>query len=301
MRIIRPITINDAALTSSNVPENDYAAYNAGTTYALGDRALYIVANKHWIIESLQAGNIGHTPTGVSTDTWWLLVGYDNRWKMFDGSVTSQTAMASVIDTVFATLGRIDSVALLNISAATARVKMTDAIDGIVFDQTFSLISTMGIGDWYAYFYEPIVRLQDFSTSDMPAYNAPTIEVILSDSGNTVLCGACILGLNRELGGTQYGLKLGIQDYSIKQRDDFGNYTILERAFNKYAQAQIIVDAALVDQLEIILAGYRATPIVYIGADDYGSSIIYGFYKDFSVLIAYPTHSICSIELEGLT
>ncbi|MEQ1600098.1 MAG: hypothetical protein ABL880_12120, partial [Methylotenera sp.] len=98
-----------------------------------------------------------------------------------------------------------------------------------------------------------------------------------------------------------YGLKLGIQDHSIKQQDTFGNYTILERAFNNYAQAQVLVESAGVDQVQTILASYRATPIVYVGTDEYQSSIIYGFFKEFYTLVSYPSHSILTIELAGLT
>jgi len=56
-----------------------------------------------------------------------------------------------------------------------------------------------------------------------------------------------------------------------------------------------------VDLVKRLLSQYRATPIVYIGADAYASTILYGYYKDFSIDIAYPTISICSLELEGLT
>lgn len=301
MRIIRPMTVNDVALLSSNVPETDYAAYNPATTYSLGQRALYLDTDKHWIIESLQNGNLGQTPTGLSTDTWWLLVGNDNRWKMFDGSITSQTSNADSIATSIKTTGRADSVAVLNISAASVTVTMTDVTDGVVFNQTYSMVSDSGITDWYAYFSEPIVRISDKAITGMPLYANSTIGVTLSDAGSNVLCGGLIVGLSRDLGKTQYGFSLGITDYSVKQQDAFGNYTILQRAFRKTADMTLDVSNSLVDQLQTLLAGYRATPTVYIGADSYGASIIYGFYKDFSINVQYATYSTCTIALEGLT
>ena len=302
MKIVRPISILDANLISSSVAENDYAAWSSGTTYGLGDRAIYVVANTHWIIESLQAGNIGHTPTGTDADLWWLTVGYTNRWKMFDGAIQSQTSAAdSIVVTLESATERLDSVALFNVDCATARVKVTDATDGIVYDETVSMVSPSGITDWYAYFFEPITRITDYVFTELPPYLSADVEVTLANAGNTVLCGACVLGLSREIGGTQYGAQTGIQDYSIKQKDAFGNYSILERAYNKRASFQIMVANSMIDELQTILAGFRATPVVYVGTDLYASTMVYGFYKDFSVVISYPTVSILSIELEGLT
>lgn len=379
MKIIRPMLMGNPALLASNVAEADYAAYNAATTYALGNRvievspsstvtisiaspcvvnwtahglqpetpvvftttgalptglmagvAYYVLANTvdtvmlaetpngapiitsgtqsgthtataslHRIYESLQAGNIGHSPR--SSPTWWLDLGNTNRWRMFDQAVNSQTSNANSIAVTIQAEGRMDSVALLNVNAATARFVMTDAVDGVVYDHTYSMVGASGISDWYAYFFEAIVRMTDIVELDMPPYANAQIAITLSDTGGTVLCGACIVGQRKELGKTKYGAGVGIMDYSLKQRDAFGNYTIKERAFSRRGTFSLWVEKTLVDELQTILAAYRATPIVYIGADDYGSTVIYGFYKDFSTVISYPTESLCDIELEGLT
>lgn len=381
MIIVRPLPITDARITSTNVAQADYAAYNAGTTYALGDRVIVIsptaavtitiapvavvtwtahgqgvgtpltfsttgalpsgitagtlyyvkavtadtftlaatsggveigtsgtqsgvhtaLSLVHRIYESLQAANLAHYPLIAASATWWVYVGDTNRWKMFDGSISSQTSNLSTIDVTFATSGRVNSVVLMNVNAASVRIVMTDAIDGVVYDATTSLVSDSGITDWYAYYFEPIERIADYAVVTLPPYNNATIRVLLTDTGNTVLCGACVLGLSKDIGTTQYGMSVGIQDYSIKQRDSFGNYSILQRAFNKRADMQVWVDGALVDKLQTLLASYRALPVVYIGTTAYGSSIVYGFYKDFTVSVAYPTKSICNMTIEGLT
>jgi len=117
------------------------------------------------------------------------------------------------------------------------------------------------------------------------------------------------LGLSKDISykvnnsptGIAASAKVGIQDYSIKQRDTFGNYTILQRAFNKKADFTVYIENSAVDSVVNLLSDYRATPTVYVGSSSFGSTIIYGFYKDFSVDIAYPTKSVCTISLEGLT
>jgi len=258
-------------------------------------------AQVHRVYESLQVGNLGNYPSMAASSTWWLDTGSTNRWKMFDGSITSQTANASSISTVFAATGRMDSVACMNVSAATMRVLMHDAVDGDVYDHTYSLVSDSGITDVYAYCFLPIDRVSDKVITDLPPYANAAITVTLTATGETVLCGACILGQSREVGGIQYGASVGIQDYSVKQKDAFGNYSILERTFNKRGDFKLFVANSLVDQLEAILAGYRALPVLYVGSDSFSSTDIYGFYKDFSIDISYPDYSICSIQIEGLT
>jgi hypothetical protein len=302
MKIIRPVTVADANLLSSSVAETDYAAYNAGTTYGLGNRAIYVIADTHWIIESLQAGNIGHTPTGADSDTWWLKVGNTNRWKMFDGAVQSQTSAADeIVVELAAPTSRIDSVALFNVDCASARVRVIDATDGVVYDQTKNMVSNSGITEWYSYSFEPIIRIHDYIFTELPPYLGATIEVTLTDAGGTVLCGALVIGLSREIGGTQYGAQVGILDNSVKEKDAFGNFTIVERAYSKYASFQVLVPKGLVDELQILLANYRATPTVIVGSELYASTMIYGYYTIARTIISYPNESVLSIEYEGLT
>lgn len=298
MKIIRPFIVNDAAFVSSNVLENDHAAYSAATTYALGARVISISLNVHRVYESLANANLGNALTDT---TKWLLVGNTNRWKAFDTSVQSQTSNASTITYQLVVNERMDSLVFLNASAATARVQMTDATDGLVYDKTYSLVSTSGINNWYSYFFEPIVRLADLAVTDLSPYVNSTINITLTDTGNTVLLGGLIMGLQRDIGETNYGARVGITDYSVKQQDTFGNYSVLQRSFRKRGNFTVAVKSSVVDELGIVLAALRATPAVYIGTDSYTSSLIYGFFRDYDVTIEYPTHSIMTIEIEGLT
>lgn len=298
MKIIRPITITDSILTSNNVAENDHAAYAAGTTYALGVRIIDVSANVHNIYESLQAGNLGKTPS--TNPTWWVLVSKTNRWKMLDASVSTQTTNANSIIYGFTLTSRADSVAVMNVSAATVTITQTTS-DGVTYNKTQSLVSTSGINNWFSYFFEPIKRIADFAITDMPFYASAVVAVTLTDTGSTVACGACILGLSKDIGGTQYGVKLGIQDYSIKTRDAYGNYSILQRAFNKKADFSVWLESGSVDTLQALLATYRAQAILYIGSELYASTMLLGYYKDFSIDLAYPTVALMTIQIEGLT
>jgi hypothetical protein len=124
--------------------------------------------------------------------------------------------------------------------------------------------------------------------------------VTLEAPGETVLCGALIPGLSRDIGGAQYGATVGIIDFTRKTRDTNGNYTVIPGAFSKRANFQVLVENTFIDQLQNLLISLRATPTLYVGSDAYAITTVYGYYRDFNVEIAYPTKSLCSIEIEGL-
>lgn len=348
MKLVRPFTVTEAALTASNVVETAPAAYNAGTTYATGATVSVATGTAIAVYTSLQNGNTGNAP--ASSPLWWKLtgntyalynagttyadgdivisatthrtyeslvgsnlgnaltdtskwtdIGPTNRWSMFDGSVTSQTSNPESIEVTIQTTGRIDSVALLNVDAAEVTVTMTDSVEGVVFNETFSLVSPSGIIDWYAYFFEPIERLADLYVGDMPPYAGAEIDVVLDGAGSTAKCGGLVLGLSKQIGETIYGSGVGIIDYSRKTTDTFGNFSVVERAFSKRANFTVNVPIGLTDQVQVLLSRYRAEPIVYVGSDRFGATLVYGFYKDFNVEIENPSYSVCNLQIEGLT
>ena len=237
----------------------------------------------------------------VTNGTYWGRADSTNRWRMHDSSSASQTTNTTSIVNVYAVQGYAQAALFGNIDCSSIRIVMNDDIDGDVYDETISGVADSGIQDWYAYFTEPIVRKSDILVTDMPLYANTTITVTISGgTGNTVYCGLCYIGSLLEVGGTQYGMTLGIQDYSIKSQDDWGNYSITERAYSRKMTALVRVENDYVAALHSVLSKYRAIPVVYIGSTSYEPSYVFGFYKDFNIEIPHPAYSLCSIEIEGL-
>ena len=131
MKLVRPIEITDANLTSTNVPETDHAVYVPETAYAEGDTIIVIATHK--IYESLQSANTGNYPPDniAGATPYWLEIGATNAWKMFDTQVGTKTALAEGI-IVEVTPGRMNALALLEISAAKVEITLTDPVDGVV-------------------------------------------------------------------------------------------------------------------------------------------------------------------------
>ena len=313
MKAIKPISITDAMLTSSNVTENDYTEYIPGTIYGVGDLVIITTVGIHKVYESLRAANHNNYPPSNLTggNPYWLEVGATNRWKMFDYLVQSQTENTSVIKVVLAPGESINSIALLHLDASSVRITMTDPVAAVVYDKTILLSAseivlweTLTVWSaeyiWQGGVYNDLVEKVALKT-DLPNYPNASLTIIIASSGVTAKCGVLVIGNYIDLGNTRYSPAAGIRDYSIKEADDYGNFTILERAYSKRVSVSFFMDTSEHSRVLRFLTHYRATALVWILSEMYNLTIAYGFYKSFSISVPNLTHSECDIEIEGLT
>lgn len=297
MKIIRPVTIDDAVFQSSDVPENDYAAWAGGTTYAAADRVI-VTTGYHNIYESVQSGNTGNDPT-TDDGTWWTLISSTNRWKMFNAVVQEQTVQATQINTVLQSTSVVNSLALINVEGTTVVITMTDAVEGVVYNETFNLTSYSGIQDWYAYFFEPIVRKNQLALTNLPPYANASISVTVN-AGADAKVGALVIGQFADLGLSQHGASLSIVDYSTKNTDAQGRITITDGPYADKMEVDVILDTSKIGQANTTLSSLRTTPAVWIAEDNNDDLVIYGYYREFDIILSNPTISRISLEIEGL-
>lgn len=294
MKVLVPTKITDAGFVASTVPEDDHPEWDDTTSYAIGARV--ILAARHEVYEAVTA-NTGQPPAVSPND--WLLVGATNRWAMFDNRVGVGTTAEDGL-TVTVSPGRVFAIALINVSAARVRVVVTDPADGVVFDSTDVLYDSRGIVDWWNYFFRTVERKRLHIIDSLPGYAAAAIAVSLE--GESVSLGELVVGrFERYAPAASIGATVGIQDFSRKDRDEWGNAIIAERAFAKRASWRFIIEMSLIDVMQRQLADLRARPALYVGSNAYEATVIYGFFRDFSIVIAHPHHAECSIEIEGLT
>jgi hypothetical protein len=178
MKVIKSQAVTDTTLTTTDVPENDYAAWLVGTTYAATDRVIVTTPNIHNIYESVQSANVGNDPV-TDDGTWWTRVSSTNRWKMFNDVVQEQTTQADIIDVTITPAVVTTALAAINVDCATITVTMTDPIEGVIYDQTFPMTSYSGITNWYDYFFTAINRKKELSVLGLPPY-AP--QLLMSHS-----------------------------------------------------------------------------------------------------------------------
>ncbi len=298
MKVIQPTAVTDANLTSISVDEDSTAAWSGATTYALADRVHRV--STHRVYESVQAGNLNHTPE-TDDGTWWIDVGPTNAWAAFDGAVGTICTVDTSGDDLVIVIepGTIGAVALLECTAQTITVTLESGATE-VYSHPEDMLS-VAVTDWYEYFFEPIEYRSELVLLDIPPYADGVLTITISHE-TAAACGLVAVGKPRYLGDTQYGARAGIIDYSRKTTDEFGYTSITQRSYARRSSVTLFLENRILNNLYRHLGDIRATPCVWVGAEDpiFGPLVLYGFYRDMSVDIAYPNHSLCNLEIEGL-
>ncbi|MEX0305333.1 MAG: hypothetical protein AB3N24_23180, partial [Leisingera sp.] len=229
MKVIEPIAVDEAVLTDSNITEDDHGEWNAGTTYSAQQRV--ILAVEHKVYESIQDGNVGKDPT-LEPD-WWLEISATNKWRAFDLVLGDKASQAGSITYELVPPSFCTGLAFFGLQAGSVRVKVFNDADPAekIYDETVNLVDTTNVVDWQAFFFGSVEYDSEALLVGIPGFTGFRIEISIEvDAGNAEV-GQIVLGQVHTLGETTGGTSIGIEDFSGKERDQFGNARIVERAF----------------------------------------------------------------------
>lgn len=301
MKVIKPHAITDQMLLSSSIQENDYPAWASGTAYALGARVMR--TEVHRVFERLVAGSGTVAPeVDKSSPPIWMDIGPTNRWAPFDDVVGTLATGPSPL-TYILSVGFTDSLALFELSGRYVDLVMKDGTGGTVVYQKRIDLEVTDIETIFDWFFTELDLRSDIVITDLPGqYASAELSISVIASSGEASVGVIRPGLVSDLGETQYGAKVGIDDYSRKERDAFGNTVITKRAYSKRGSFTMMTTLGAFNRIYRTLAELRATPCVYIGTEDAGYEplLIYGFFTTFNIDITYPNYHLCSLDIEGL-
>lgn len=293
-RVIRPMTITPEKLVYSNVPEDDYTAWAPGT-YPVDAWVMH----NHRVWQALRETT--KEPGAADAANDWNDGGATNRWRMFDEKVGTQTEHLGGIVVELQADQFVDSIALLNVFANSVKVQMIDPDEGVVFERTVSTFDA-GVKNWWQYFFKPIRRRTDVVIDDLPLYAGVTVRIELIVPEETAArLGSLILGTRFEIGCARWGSSVSIRDFSVKDFDEYGNVTVVQRPFSKRPELDLIIDTDRVDEVMEELSALRSIPCVYIGNSKFTTTIAYGFYHELLTVLSGPTVSECTLTIEALT
>lgn len=302
MKVIAPVAITDVILTASNVAEADHPEWSAATTYAKGDRV--IVLATHRIYESAIASNTGNDPV-TDSGANWIEISATNRWKAFDQKIADQVSNAGTISYSIIPDRQVTGLAFFRLDAAQVRVQIFDngSPAAQVYDQTVQLVDTTAIVDWFTFFTWQAEYDEEALFVGVPGYAGYRIDITIGDGTGTARVGQVVVGAAYRLGDTIDGTSIGIEDFSTKERDDFGNAVIVQRAFADTVDFDFAMNTADARRVKRILSSLRATPAVYFAdeaATEFGTTV-YGFFQDFAIPLSAGGKSFATLEIEGLT
>jgi hypothetical protein len=299
-KVIKPVPITTEMFSYCNVtqPAPGEVLWDAGGTYVVGDTV--IRTETHTVYKRLTDGQSATPPESDKTN--WMAYSSTQQWAMFDRKIGSQTSAQGDLVVVL-TPGQIDSIAFLEVQGRSAHVVMKDRPGGtIVYDRVVGLDITE-IDSVYDFLFNDRVQKTDFVLTDLPSIFIGCEVTITISSTTTASIGVLQVGRVFEVGDPKYGASVGIDDYSPKTRDSFGNLDVEEGSYSKQGTLSVVIDKKDFNRVYRMFASLRATPCVYIGldADGFEPMLNYGYYKSFGITVEYLNYYLCALEIEGLS
>ena len=304
--------VTGSGLLYTNVT-NPYSEWSAATTYSLGQIVVvgtYTGSNTITIAnsgtyKSLINSNLNNNP--VISPSSWVRIGPTNQFAVFDNVVSSVTSKSDDITFVVKSTS-VDSIAVLNAVANKISTAVSDYsysenyLGNVVFYRTEQLSGSESI-DWYSYFFfDQDTQKTQALFLNVTQVTSGIITIRVLGTG-TVTAGSFVSGQVKDIGATQYGVTTGIIDYSRKETDEFGNTSLVVRNYSKRMNAKVFLTNSNLNRVQRLLYSIRATPVLWIGSTDTTFEeplVLLGYYKDFDTEIAYPAHSLCNLQVDGL-
>lgn len=295
-KIIRPSA--DMELLSSSVPFSDVPEWSPGEVCAKGARRCVSSVGREY--QSLIEPNVGNDPT--ASPAAWKDVSVVNRLKMFDGKLGTKSTCGDTnnID-VLLKPGIATGAAVFQTTGDVVRFTLYKPTGEVIAQKEISLRSG-SIDNWFDWFFAPYEFDEKASIFDLPYYpDAELRAQIFGSSERPAACGALVVGVTEDMGFAQWGLKLGIRDYSKIEEDEFGVVDITKRDNVETVELETRLTEAERAKVYSILRRITSTWCVFLIDDDaaYQDLLIYGRVKDFSVPLSTPRVHFASLELEG--
>lgn len=299
--VLSSVTSNGAALAEDTNP-----VWAAGTTYTSGQR-VYLLST-HRVYESTgAAGNAGKDPSlpanqynAAGVATFWIEVGPTNKYAMFDGLITSQTAAASPL-VITMTPGAFNGFALFGIDADSFSVTVKDAPGGnVIYSEPTTPLEGSMPGDYYEYFFDRFKPLTQFIRSGIEPYGSSEITLTLNKGSGQVKLGMFAIGDLRPVGIPQRDAKVEPQDFSYFKQDAFGNSTVKKRANATGMSISCIMDineaGTVLDTVKEVLG----IPVVVVGSEAtmYEWMTVFGLISGSMTPNPYPYVTL-SITVKG--
>lgn len=232
----------------------------------------------------------------------WVRVRPTNYFAAIDGETGTQTTLNGNMVITF-DISNFDTLALLNLEVEDVMIELYDNDSmQVVYSNDVNMQDETEVIDFYSYCFNPFVYKPSLYIGELPLYNNGTITITLS--GTTTKVGRIVLGRSYFVGDTEYNVSLGIESYSIRDVDVFGNVTLKQRGTVNIDSIPVRFPTSKAVQLRERFKELDAKPLLFIG-DESETSITqnllnFGYWTSFSPLLQNPTSSVSSVGIKGI-
>lgn len=296
MIVIPPEELGVAQLVTTNAP--DTAAWAPGTTYARDAR----VVDDGLEYRSLAVGNVGHKP--ATNPDWWYPLGTVNKLAAFDVSPRSQCLGPAGSDLILQIRPgvRCTALSLLNMSAASARVRIVDESDSeVLHDETYPLATSAGT--YWSWFFEPLQQQSDIVLTGLVPSTRARIELTFERLyGNAAAVGVVATGRDLYVGEAELGFQGGLQLRGKSYIDRNDNPVRPERGHSRTLSGTVVVERQDVNRVMQWLKNLIGVPAVWVldeESGDYTSLTAYGDFERVAARIDNHATSVFSYDING--
>lgn len=296
-----PVKITDANIEALSVPEDDYPAWDAASTYALGDYVIVTGVDVHQVWRSVVADNIGHNPldeTDLNNPTYWSLEGNTNAYKMYDQYISTQTVASEAISFTLVGLGQVNCLGFFGMAGDTVTLNISDEDGTFISSETRELVSYATFASEYDWFFTPFLSVDFVVFKDMPPYFNARFEVIVT--GVTCKIGAVVPAYGYEFKPITRNSSNTPKDYSIKTELTPGIFQFVKGPSALESQLEFGYDDSQIDLLNRLVKQQMSVPTLVIGSEDYESFVHYGNISECPNGLKYANEGLTTMKIESL-
>lgn len=302
MIVVEPFDIIGGLLTSSNIPEPDASvgeiAWSAYTS-KIGD--LRILTSTHLVYRAAAATTDAPDVGAAEAVPTWVVVGYTNKYRMFDQVNSSKSTRASPLTVEITSPKGFNSAAIFNATGVTSvRYQVYSASNTLVYDRTLEAIDNSARTNWYDWLFAPVIQRYKFFVNDIPRAANQRLVVTVSGAG-TVGVGTLVIGKSLSLGVACYGTSFRYVNLSRVDENEFGDLVLTPRRKYKLIDFDVRTEKRLLDFTVNQLSMLVDKPCVWAGtsAED-DATAVFGYYVDWQQNIDQPTKCTATFKIREL-
>lgn len=303
MEIIGPgrLTSSTATYTEPNVWNGTVTSYNQGDQVRVDG-----TVNKIYEAAVDIAANVSNSSPEVdvlSATPKWIEISYRNKYACFDYTRASHTFTTGV------TGGRTTLVMVI-----TPGIRF----DTLFITETFNVEKITIVGDSptlgagvYSYTRD---NLSSVVEDHIDIFGIPPVTDIVvtitlqAAAGNTneLSCGTLAIGKSVYIGDIQSTNKLDSVNFSVVERDEFGNATLVPRRSVLKLEINLISESKYIDRTLLVRDSLNAIPAVWYAMEnseieEYNNALLLlGIYKNFRIQLDNPYTATINLELEEI-
>ncbi len=254
---------------------------------------------------------IKENPFAVQTETpFWQIVRKTTNDAFNDGRPNISVGRRDVLTVQMTTVDDIDTIALMNIRAASVSYAFTRA--GSVETETFELSNIDNIDNWDEYLYtaSDFARNHIFRNVPRAAHPSSTrsadkLTITLRNPGGVASIGQVVLGNEEQIGEVDGdSVNIDTLDFSEVERDDFGQLTTTRRDAVPTVKFRTIFDRDLTSFVQELFHEYRGgrPAVFFLTPNSFFGTVVYGFLARREVSFVADSNDLSEafVTVEGL-